>query len=65
MRSPTLDPMAGERARRLRSHTNAPPRISDPTDSRYGKVVDGTPAHAASVTRIVDPTDPACGETAN
>jgi len=61
MRSPTFDPTAGERARRLRAHPDTPPRVSDPMDSRYGTVVEETPAHAASLRRIVDPTDPACG----
>ena len=39
MRSPTLDPTAGERARRLRAHPNTPLPVSDPMDSRYGTVV--------------------------
>ncbi len=39
MRSPTLDPTAGERARRLRVHPDLPPRVSDPMDSRYGTVI--------------------------
>ncbi len=62
MRSPTLDPTAGERARRLRANPNTPLPVSDPMDPRYGTVVEATPTHAASVSRIVDPTDPACGE---
>lgn len=63
MRSPALDPTAGERARRIREHPDTPPRISDPMDSRYGTVVAPTPTYASSAARIVDPTDPSCGET--
>jgi hypothetical protein len=62
MRPPALDPTAGERARWIRMHPDAPPRISDPMDSRYGTVVAPTPTYA-SASRIVDPTDPSCGET--
>jgi len=62
MRSPTLDPTAGGRARRLRAHPDAPPRVSDPMDGRYGAVTDDARTHAGPAWRIVDPTDPACGE---
>ncbi len=62
MRSPTVDPTAGERARRLRAHPDFPPRVSDPMDSRYGTVIAYTLTGAGPAWRIVDPTDPACGE---
>ena len=62
MRSPTLDPTAGERARLLRAHPEAALRVSDPMDSRYGTVNEEPAKHAVSGWRIVDPTDPACGE---
>lgn len=62
MRSPALDPTAGERARRIRAHPDAPLRISDPMDSRYGTLMAPRPTYASAASRIVDPTDPACGE---
>ena len=62
MRSRILDPTAGERARRLRAHPDAPPRVSDPMDSRYGKFIEDRAGYAVSVGRIVDPTNPDCGE---
>ncbi len=62
MRSPTLDPTAGERARGLRAHPHVSPRVSDPMDSRYGTVIADTPTRGGLAWRIVDPTDPACGE---
>lgn len=65
MRSPILDPTAGERARRLRAHPDSPPRVSDPMDTRYGTVIADTPTGARLAWRIVDPTDPACGERSN
>jgi len=37
MRSLTLDPTAGERARRVGAHPEDLERISDPMDSRYGE----------------------------
>jgi hypothetical protein len=65
MRSPTLDPTAGERARRIRAHPGIPEPISDPMDSRYGEIPgSGVPASAPRGRRIVDPTDPDCGRPA-
>jgi len=62
MRSPTLDPMAGERARRIRIHPDGPEPVSDPMDSRYGAMTPSAPQVAAHRRPIVDPTDPECGE---
>lgn len=62
MRSPTLDPTAGERARRIRLHPDIPERISDPTDPRYGQIPPAAPNYPRDARRIVDPTDPECGE---
>ncbi len=62
MRSPMLDPTAGERARRIRTHPEAAERISDPMDARYGEVTPRVPAFTAYPRPIVDPTDPDCGE---
>jgi len=62
MRSPTLDPTAGERARRIRTHPQGPERISDPMDSRFGEITPSVPAFTAYLRPIVDPTDPDCGE---
>ena len=56
MRSATLDPTAGARARRIRAHPDAAERISDPMDWRYGEIA------ATDLRRIVDPTDPDCGD---
>jgi hypothetical protein len=65
MRSPALDPTAGERARRIRAHPEAPESIPDPMDSRYGDVASGVPTSTTgSPKRIVDPTDPDCGNRA-
>ncbi len=62
MRSPTLDPTAGERARRIHTHPQGPERISDPMDSRFGEITPSVPAFTAYLRPIVDPTDPDCGE---
>lgn len=62
MRSPTLDPAAGERARRIRTHLQGPERISDPMDSRFGEITPSVPSFTAYLRPIVDPTDPDCGE---
>ena len=62
MRSALLDPTAGARARRIRAHPEAPERISDPMDSRYGETAENGPAFGAHPRRIVDPTDPDCGD---
>ena len=64
MRSPTLDLMAGERARRIQAHPEAPGRVSDPMDSRYGEVTPSGSTSTGSPPRIVDPMDPDCGESA-
>jgi hypothetical protein len=63
MRSTTVDPMAGERARRIRIHPDGPEPISDPMDSRYGEITPSAPPIAAFLRPIVDPTDPDCGES--
>jgi hypothetical protein len=60
MRPQTFDPTAGERAREIRAHPGRPQRITDPTDPRYGKLLDH--AGASDAQRIVDPTDRECGE---
>jgi hypothetical protein len=69
MRAPTLDPTAGERARRLRLEPDSEPRVTDPTNPRYGRLgghvgrrVDPTDTRQVGgrVGRVVDPTDPAC-----
>lgn len=65
MRSPTLDPTAGERALRIRLHPDIPQRISDLMDSRYGEVPPAAPPYPGEAQRIVDPTDPECGERAS
>jgi hypothetical protein len=64
MRSATPDPMAGERARRIRAHPEAPESIPDPMDSRYGDITPAGPASTGPPRRIVDPTDPDCGTSA-
>lgn len=76
MQASDLDPTAGERARRARRNPDAPHRVTDPTDSRYGRpplqtrelggrvgrVVDPTQTREVGgrVGGVVDPTDPAC-----
>ncbi len=76
MRTPTLDPTAGERARTMRLDPGASHPVTDPTDPRYGRlplqarelggrvgrVVDPTQARelGGHVGHVVDPTDPAC-----
>jgi hypothetical protein len=64
MRPTNLDPTAGKRARRIRTHPDGPERISDPMDSRFGEIALTVPAFAAHPRPIVDPTDPECGESA-
>lgn len=61
MRSPNLDPTAGERARSLRLHPSIAHPITDPTDTRYGMLPLDSREDAVSVARIVDPTDARCG----
>jgi hypothetical protein len=63
MRPPTMDPTAGERARRIHADPDIPQRISDPTDTRWGGLDADDAAPAGPVPRIVDPTDPDCGAT--
>jgi hypothetical protein len=73
MRVPTLDPTAGERARRMRLEPDAEHRVTDPTNPRYGRPtrelgghvgrrVDPTDTRRVGgrVGLIVDPTDPDC-----
>jgi hypothetical protein len=62
MRSATLDPTAGERARRIKAHPENPERICDPMDSRYGELTPSGTTSIGSPRRIVDPTDPDCGK---
>jgi hypothetical protein len=62
MQSPTLDPTAGERARRARLEPAAVEPVTDPTDPRYGRFSPAAPELAGDVGRIVDPTDPDCGQ---
>jgi hypothetical protein len=57
-----MDPTAGERARRIRTHPETAVRISDPMDARYGEGTPSVPAFTGSPRPIVDPTDPECGE---
>jgi hypothetical protein len=61
MQLPTLDPTAGERARRMGL---VPEPVTDPTDPRYGGLPLEAPGPAGAVGRIVDPTDPECGGSA-
>jgi hypothetical protein len=63
MRSTILDPTAGKRARRIRTHPERPERVSDPMDSRFGEVTPSVPAIAVNPRPIVDPMDPECGES--
>jgi hypothetical protein len=63
MRSTILDPTAGKRARRIRTHPEGPEQISDPMDSRFGEITPSVPASTAHPRPIVDPTDPECGES--
>jgi hypothetical protein len=81
MRVPTLDPTAGERARRMRLAPDAEHPVTDPTNPRYGRppfptrAVGGRvgravdPAETRQVGghagRVVDPTDPACARRAD
>jgi hypothetical protein len=76
MRVPTLDPTAGERARRMRLEPDIEHRVTDPTNPRYGRPpfptrelggrvgrrVDPTETRhlGGRVGWVVDPTDPAC-----
>jgi hypothetical protein len=64
MRSPSLDPTGGVRAREIRRHPGAPQPITDPTDPRYGKLSPDRRAPAREAHRIADPTDPLYGQPA-
>lgn len=55
MKPSTLDPTAGERARRIRAHPWTDRLIPDPTDPRCGRLSDWE--NAREPQRIVDPTD--------
>ncbi len=76
MRTPNLDPTAGETARRTRLDPDAPRRVTDPTDPRSGRLrpqprdLGGRVGRAVGPTQarelgghvggVVDPTDPEC-----
>jgi hypothetical protein len=76
MRTPPLDPTAGERARRTRMEPDAGHPVTDPTDPSYGRLpleareLGGRVGRAVDPTRtrelgghvghVVDPTDPGC-----
>lgn len=62
MRSPMLDPTAGERARAIRVRSELPQLVVDPTDTRCGlfTAADDAPS---DVRHVLDPTDPECGRT--
>jgi hypothetical protein len=58
MRVPTLDPTAGERARKMRQDPGAEHRVTDPTDPRYGTPPLRTRELGGRVGRVVaDPTE--------
>jgi hypothetical protein len=61
MTGPTIDPMAGERARAIRANPEASQPIPDPTDPRCRKAFDSVPTTGDS-DRILDPTDPEYGQ---
>lgn len=74
MRVPTLDPTAGERARRMRLAPEAEQPVTDPTNPRYGRLgghvgrrIDPTEPRQVGgrVGWVVDPTDPACARRAD
>ena len=56
MRTPNLDLTAGETARRKRLDPDAPQRVTDPTDPRYGRLRPQTRELGGRVGRVVDPT---------
>jgi hypothetical protein len=56
MRMPSLDPTAGERARTIQLNPSASPRITDPTDPRYGRWPLPARELGGRVGRVVDPT---------
>jgi hypothetical protein len=51
-----IDPTAGERARALSRRPGAARRVTDPTDSRYGRSPLPTRQLGGHVGRVVDPT---------
>jgi hypothetical protein len=62
MRTNTLDPTAGERARLERSRPGAAHPVTDPTDPRHARLPALEARPLAGVPgAIVDPTDPECG----
>jgi hypothetical protein len=61
MTAPTLDLMAGERARAIHAHPGAPQSIPDPTDPRCREARDSQQTSGDS-DRIFDPTDPEYGQ---
>jgi hypothetical protein len=64
MQSPILDSTAGERARSLRLYPSIAQPITDPTDTRNGRLPLEPPEDAGPTARIVDPTDVRCGQPA-
>jgi len=64
MRRASLDPTGGERAREIRRHPGAPLTVTDPTDTRYGKLSPEPKERATYAYRNDDPTDPLYGQPA-
>ncbi len=60
MRPPTMDPMAGERAREVWSSPETPRQIVDPTNPACGKSDADLGDGAAEPRPTFDPTDPRC-----
>ena len=58
MRTPTLDPTAGETARAIHLDPGAIRHIGDPTDPRYGQPSVEARASIGDAQRILDPTNP-------
>lgn len=59
MEFPTFDPTAGETAREKSLDPSADPRVTDPTNPRYGRRSSRARELGGHVGRAVDPTDPA------
>lgn len=59
MQHPTFDPTAGETARRANLDPRADPRVTDPTNPRYGRRSSRARELGGHVGRAADPTDPA------
>ena len=64
MRPPVSDLTAGKRARKIAADPDAPQRITDPTDRRYGESELDSLNQPTDVQRIADPTDTEYGEPA-